>query len=155
MASRPRRLTESERAEISSLLSPLVERFRQRFGVARSTILQIAANSVPVPARALPADYIPRHPIMAELMRRASGASALSLASIAEDPFDAAQAARDAVIYVARSSCDLTYEAIGRALNGLGHDAVLDGYCRALGRIESDDRDFIRLVGIVQQGGRG
>jgi hypothetical protein len=156
MASRPRELTDLERSEVVGAIRPMVDRFCTRFGVAPSTILttvQQAARSARGPS-SLPAHWMPKNPTMARLIAAAVAATDLSPASVIEDEFDKARIARDAVIYAARSVFELSFETIGRALGGLHHDAVMDGYCRALGLLENANKEFHGLVVMISKGGQ-
>lgn len=154
MASRPRTLNDREKAEVASAIRPLVDRFSHRFGVPPSKVLSAAYEGTPRKAPSLPANYVPKNPVLAKLIAAAALVTHLSAASIIEDSFEAAQQTRDAVIYVARSVFDLSYETIGRALADLHHEAVMDGYCRALGHLEHANKEFHQLVQVLEKGGR-
>ena len=153
MASKPRHLSDRERSEIVGAIRPLVDRFSNRFGVAPSSVLVVVQEAGPVADRStLPANYVPSNPIMARLLAAAARATTLSPAAIVEDVFDDAERARDCVIFCARNKYDLSYNTIGTALGGMDPDAVLDGYCRAIGLSENKDRDFNRLLHVVSGG---
>lgn len=150
MASKPHKLSAAERSEIAAAIGPLAERFAHRFGVSFVAVLFAAKSAVyERPAPSLPANYAPANPVMARLVTAAHKATDLTPAAVIEDDFAAAQAARDAVIYAARSDAGLSFDTIGTALGDKPYEIVMDGYCRAIGRLENDDKDFARLVFVL------
>lgn len=150
MASKPRILTQRQRDEIAAAIRPLVDRFSDRYGVPASAILAVVQRAGVRSLRSsLPANFVPANPAIARMIAALHAETGLSPASIAEDSFDRAVEVRDALVYAARNHVELPYETIGASLGGLNHDAVMDCYCRAIGRIENEDRAFGALVRVA------
>ena len=86
--------------------------------------------------------------IMRELLDAAAGAHIIA-DYVPEDngSLQVSVEATDAVIWVARVKLDLDWQTIEDALPHLTHEQVFFQYCRAIGVIENQHRDFTRLVG--------
>jgi len=132
-----------QRADVLETLGPIAARLAERHGMTLREVLRMvergAANDLAPPPP--PARGGAMHCLLAAANRDTS----LPRDAIARDRGYLATRTRRAVIYVARTHAELTYEAIAEGL-GIKPDTAVDEYVASIALLENADKGFDGMV---------